>query len=186
MRDNPDGKLYRAGYLPVGSVVVLEEPSSKRKGGDCAFHYDDEISGYLDRKDFASLAKIMAEIKLEEVYGFVAPDTRDNSKKDNNGKSISDLTLFKDEGLNSVLDGVSVTNPRTIIFLMTDPTASKALQVKYAQNVRASRPTLQTAYIAAEQNRADNFSDGTFRIQRVRTSKSLSENIRRDYKVFGA
>jgi hypothetical protein len=72
MQDNPDGTLHRAGYLPVGSVVVLENPPSKKRGIACAFHYDDEISGYLDGEDFASLAKVMTKIKLEEVYGFVA------------------------------------------------------------------------------------------------------------------
>src|SRR2546428_10594070 len=72
------GKFPRAGYLPSGTVVVVDTPSTdaRRINRDyCAFRYRDAVSGYVRRAHLMLLSSIIAAVGLnqDEIEGFISP-----------------------------------------------------------------------------------------------------------------
>lgn len=61
-----DGRLDRAGYLPSGTVVNLEEPSLQLKSRDrfCKFTLRGAVAGLVTKKNVESLSKVIEAAKL--------------------------------------------------------------------------------------------------------------------------
>ncbi len=103
-----DGRLDRAGYLPSGTVVNLEEPSSQLKSRNryCKFTLGGAVAGLVKKVDIESLSKAIEAAKLrnEEVV-VISP-----------ANSTQPLAIYKNANLSSEKEYIS-RSARAILLL---------------------------------------------------------------------
>jgi hypothetical protein len=78
-----DKTLDRMGYLPSGTVVILEEPSRELKSREnyCRFRFRDALVGHIDSSHVKSLAKVLRSANLDETKAVINQSRNNISSK---------------------------------------------------------------------------------------------------------
>jgi hypothetical protein len=171
MRDQQDklGRHGRAGYLPSGMVVTIENPTTNAAeiaDGTCAFHYRNAVRGHIDRGDLFPLTKTLAAagVNASEIQGFVSPADPEKRLNLYRSDQVSPDEVIADFG----------RNDRAVILLTTKNAAGAgdALEVQYVVDATVDKPKLARGYVRAKDDRCCGEGEDTFRIFRPLISKA--------------